>query len=176
MDFTPVRDTSVTSGLDQSQGQAKRISNERQMIAKLDPAELQDRYLRLYDDHLVLKQHARKQEDKIKKLATKLTKVIEDKKKSDGIPLGIKLGARETETENLLAEYRNKISQLSEQNKLLKQRIVVAQQQLQAAQQMKKSPTMYDNVTSRIDTGQPKRMPSPLLHNLRVIGPRDSSR
>ncbi|CAF1261553.1 unnamed protein product [Rotaria sp. Silwood1] len=176
MDFTPARDTSITSGLDQSQGQAKRISNERQMIAKLDPLELQDRYLRLYDDHLVLKQHARKQEDKIKKLATKLTKVIEDKKRSDAIPLGAKLGARETETENLLEEYRNKISQLSEQNKLLKQRIVVAHQQLQAAQQMKKSPTMYDNVTSRIDTGQPKRMPSPLLHNLRVIGPRDSSR
>jgi hypothetical protein len=82
MDFIPARDTSVTSGLDQSQGistikiyvkyvrvlgQAKRISNERQMIAKLDPAELQDRYLRLYDDHMALKQHARKQEDKIKK-------------------------------------------------------------------------------------------------------------
>ena len=48
-------------------GQAKRISNERQMIARLDPAELQDRYLRLYDEHLVLKQHARKQEDHIKK-------------------------------------------------------------------------------------------------------------
>lgn len=48
-------------------GQAKRISNERQMIARLDPAELQDRYLRLYDDHTHLKQHARKQEDKIKK-------------------------------------------------------------------------------------------------------------
>ncbi len=48
-------------------GQAKRISNERQMIAKLDPADLQDRYLRLYDENLLLKQHARKQEDKIKK-------------------------------------------------------------------------------------------------------------
>ncbi len=48
-------------------GQAKRISNERQMIAKLDPADLQDRYLRLYDENLLLKQHGRKQEDKIKK-------------------------------------------------------------------------------------------------------------
>ena len=38
------------------------------MIAKLEPAVLQDRYLRLYDDHLALKQHARKQEDKIRKL------------------------------------------------------------------------------------------------------------
>jgi len=37
------------------------------MIAKLDPADLQDRYLRLYDDNLILKQHAQKQEDKIKK-------------------------------------------------------------------------------------------------------------
>jgi hypothetical protein len=24
--------------------------------------------------------------------------------------------------------------------------------------------------------GQPKRMPSPLLHNIRVVGPRDSMR
>ena len=38
------------------------------MVAKLDPGVLQDRYIRLYDDHLVLKQHARKQEDKIRKL------------------------------------------------------------------------------------------------------------
>lgn len=48
-------------------GQAKRISSERQMIAKLSPEDLQDRYLRLYDDHLLLKQHAKKQEEKIKK-------------------------------------------------------------------------------------------------------------
>ncbi|CAF4000211.1 unnamed protein product [Rotaria magnacalcarata] len=176
MDFVPARDTSVTSGLDQSQGQAKRVSNERQMIAKLDPAELQDRYLRLYDDNLILKQHARKQEDKIKRLATKLTKVVEDKKKSEATPLGVKVAGRGTETENLLDEYRNKISELRDQNKLLKQRVVLSQQQLQAAQQMKKSQTLYDNVSSRIDTGQSKRIPSPLLHNIRVIGPRDSAR
>ncbi|CAF3169233.1 unnamed protein product [Rotaria socialis] len=176
MDFIPARDTSATSGLDQSQGQAKRLSNERQMIAKLDPAELQDRYLRLYDDNLVLKQHARKQEDKIKRLATKLTKVVEDKRKSEATPLGVKVAGRGTETENLLDEYRNKISELRDQNKLLKQRVVLSQQQLQAAQQMKKSQTLYDNVSSRIDTGQSKRIPSPLLHNIRVIGPRDSAR
>ncbi|CAF3549757.1 unnamed protein product [Adineta steineri] len=176
MDFTPARDTTTLSGLDQPQGQAKRISSERQMIAKLDPAELQDRYLRLYDDHLVLKQHARKQEDQIKKLATKLTKVVGDKKKSEAVPFGAKSGIRDAEIENQLAEYRNKISELREQNKLLKQRVVLSQQQAQAAQQMKKSNVMYDSVSSRIDTGQSKRIPSPLLHNVRVIGPRDSFR
>ncbi len=65
---------------------------------------------------------------------------------------GVKAGARETETDNLLAEYRNKISELREQNKLLKQRVIVSQQQVQAAQQMKKSNTMYEGVSSRIDT------------------------
>ncbi|CAF1259459.1 unnamed protein product, partial [Adineta ricciae] len=175
MDFTPARDTSMTTGLDQPQGQAKRISSERQMIAKLDPAELQDRYLRLYDDHLVLKQHARKQEDKIKKLATTLAKVIEDKKKSEAVPFGAKATIRDSEIENQLAEYRNKISELREQNKLLKQRLVVVQQQAQATQ-LKKSSSAYDGVSSRIDTGQPKRIPSPLLHNIRVVGPRDSFR
>lgn len=51
-----------------------------------------------------------------------------------------------------MEEYRNKISELVEQNKLLKQRVIVSQQQVQAAQQLKRSSTMYDGVSSRIDT------------------------
>ena len=39
-----------------------------------------------------------------------------------------------------------------EQNKQLKQRLILSQQQIQAAQQIKKSSTMYDGVSSRIDT------------------------
>ena len=85
-------------------------------------------------------------------MATKLTKVVEDKKKSEAVPLGVRAGARATETEELLAESRNKVSELAEQNRLLKQRLIVAQQQLQAAQQLKKSSTMYESVSSRIDT------------------------
>ncbi len=69
---------------------------------------------------------------------------------------GVKAGARDTENENLLAEYRNKISELTEKNKLLKQRVIVSQQQVQAAQQMKKSSTIYDGVSSRIDTVKTK--------------------
>ncbi|CAF1637721.1 unnamed protein product, partial [Didymodactylos carnosus] len=56
-------------------------------------------------------------------LATKLMKVIDDKKKSEGGIGGSsrKIG-RDSEIENQLTEYRNKISELREQNKLLKQR------------------------------------------------------
>lgn len=37
------------------------------MIAKLSIEDLRDRYFKLYDEFLELKQHARKQEDKITK-------------------------------------------------------------------------------------------------------------
>ena len=42
-----------------------------------------DRYLRLLEENTVLKKHACKQEDKIKKLATKLIRVVSDKKRME---------------------------------------------------------------------------------------------
>jgi cell fate (sporulation/competence/biofilm development) regulator YmcA (YheA/YmcA/DUF963 family) len=65
---------------------------------------------------------------------------------------GAKRGLRNTENENLLAEQNNRISELIEQNKLLKQRVLVSHQQVQAAQSMKRSNTTYDSISSRIDT------------------------
>ena len=41
------------------------------------------RYLRLLEENTVLKKHACKQEDKIKKLATKLIRVVSDKKRME---------------------------------------------------------------------------------------------
>ena len=64
----------------------------------------------------------------------------------------MKAGIRNTENENLITEYQNKIAELREQNKQLKQRLILSQQQIQAAQQIKKSSTMYEGVSSRIDT------------------------
>ena len=43
--------------------------------------ELEDRYLRLLEENVVLKKHAVKQDEKIKKLATKLIRVMSDKKR-----------------------------------------------------------------------------------------------
>lgn len=79
----------------------------------------------------------------------------------------MKAGIRDAETENVLAEYRNKISELREQNKQLKQRLILSQQQIQAAQQMKKSNTMYETVSSRIDTVSklPKEMLLMVIHS-----------
>ncbi len=64
----------------------------------------------------------------------------------------MKSSGRDSETENQLAEYRNKISELREQNKLLKQRLILSQQQVQAGQQLKKPNAIYEGVSSKIDT------------------------
>jgi LAS superfamily LD-carboxypeptidase LdcB len=65
---------------------------------------------------------------------------------------GVKAAARDGENEDLIAQQRNKISELKEQNKQLKQRVILSQQQAQAAQQLKKPATMYEGVPSKIDT------------------------
>ncbi|KAF5402993.1 hypothetical protein PHET_03394 [Paragonimus heterotremus] len=42
--------------------------------------QLEDQYLRLYDDYLTLKKHCCKQEERIKKMGTKLLRLASDKK------------------------------------------------------------------------------------------------
>lgn len=37
------------------------------MVSKWDRDTLEDKYLRMYEENLILKKHARKQEDKIKR-------------------------------------------------------------------------------------------------------------
>ena len=45
----------------------QRRAQQRRAVAKISREELEDKYLRLHDENLVLKRHARKQEEKIKK-------------------------------------------------------------------------------------------------------------
>ena len=45
-----------------------RTMKSRQAVSRISREELEDRFLRLHDENIVLKQHARKQEDKIKRL------------------------------------------------------------------------------------------------------------
>uniref|UniRef100_A0ACB8E9U3 Uncharacterized protein n=1 Tax=Sphaerodactylus townsendi TaxID=933632 RepID=A0ACB8E9U3_9SAUR len=65
----PVRDVGLnrpTSGVLQ-EASAVQIAKTRQAVSRISREELEDRYFRLHDENLLLKQHARKQEDKIKR-------------------------------------------------------------------------------------------------------------
>lgn len=82
------------------------------------------------------------QEDKIKKLATKLVRVLSDKKRfeaggggggGDGVMTGKSYGGgRDMETEELLEDHQHKIRELERQNAQLRDKLMVARQQLMA--------------------------------------------
>ena len=46
---------------------SKRATQERLLISKLSREDLEDKYLKIYDENILIKKHARKQEDRIKK-------------------------------------------------------------------------------------------------------------
>lgn len=48
-------------------GLEQRAAQQRRMVSKWDRSELEDKYLRLSEENIILKKHARKQEDKIKR-------------------------------------------------------------------------------------------------------------
>jgi len=53
--------------LNYAAGLEQRAAQQRRMVSKWDRDELEDKYLRLSEENLILKKHARKQEDKIKR-------------------------------------------------------------------------------------------------------------
>lgn len=52
-------------------GLEQRAAQQRRMVGKWDRNELEDKYLRLSEENIILKKHARKQEDKIKRYNSK---------------------------------------------------------------------------------------------------------
>ena len=96
--------------------------------------ELEDRYLRLLEENVVLKKHAVKQEEKIKKLATKLIRVMSDKKRLEigGTNASNVRGHRDLETEELIEDQQQRIRELERANSQFKDKLMVAKQQIMA--------------------------------------------
>ncbi|XP_026859024.2 protein fantom isoform X2 [Electrophorus electricus] len=123
----------------------------RQAVAKVSRDELEDRYLRLQEEHLLLKQHTHKQEDKIKRMATKLIRLVKDRKRVEQVSsTGRIIGGRDVEMEEMIEELQEKVQELEKQNEGLKQRLLTAKQQLQT---QSRRPTPYSHIQSRINSG-----------------------
>ena len=90
----------------------RTAAQEGAAITRLTREDLEDRYLRIYEDHLVLKRHAHKQEERMKKMATKLMRLVNDKKKgATGGASGV--GAAPSHLKDV--ESQEKIAELEEQ-------------------------------------------------------------
>ncbi|XP_067905559.1 protein fantom isoform X1 [Heterodontus francisci] len=148
----PVKDVGMSlagiGGLQESSGaQNTRV---RQAVSRIGREELEDRFLRLHEENLLLKQHARKQEDKIKRMATKLIRLVNDKKRSEMESGGTKRIGRDIEMEEMIEELQERVCELEKQNEGLKNRLLAAKQQLQVQGRRN---TPYSYVQSRINTG-----------------------
>ncbi|XP_030587414.1 protein fantom isoform X3 [Archocentrus centrarchus] len=149
----PVKDITVslsrlTPGPEPSAYQNARA---RQDISRVSREELEDRFLRLHEETLQLKQHIHKQDDKIKKLGTKLMRMVKDRGRMEQLATG---GAplsrlRDVEMEEMLEELQDKVRALQAENEGLKQRLLVAKQQLINTPR----PTAYDHVQPRVNSG-----------------------
>lgn len=146
----PVRDISLNfAGVGTPEYLTAQNAKARQAVSKVSREELEDRYLRLHEENLLLKQHTHKQEDKIKRMATKLVRLVKDRKRMEQTPSGIVAG-RDVEMEEMIEELQERVLQLEKQNEGLKQRLVTAKQQLQV---QSRRPTPYGHIQSRINTG-----------------------
>uniref|UniRef100_A0A8C5XLR7 Protein fantom n=1 Tax=Microcebus murinus TaxID=30608 RepID=A0A8C5XLR7_MICMU len=130
-----------------------RTMKSRPAVSRVSREELEDRFLRLHDENVLLKQHARKQEDKIKRMATKLIRLVNDKKRYERVGGGPKRLGRDVEMEEMIEQQQEKVHELEKQNEVLKNRLISAKQQLQI-QGYRQTP--YNRVQSRINTGRRK--------------------
>ncbi|NXA19459.1 FTM protein, partial [Ibidorhyncha struthersii] len=151
----PVRDVGLTlSGIGGLQESSTTHNvRARQSVSRIGREELEDRFLRLRDENILLKQYANKQEEKIKRMATKLMRLVNDKKRSEQVGGGPKRLGQAVELEEMIEHLQERVRELEKQNESLRSKLISAKQQLQIQGH---GPCLYSYVQSRIDTGLKK--------------------
>ncbi|XP_074644933.1 protein fantom-like isoform X2 [Tubulanus polymorphus] len=163
----------TNSNVEDPDAAAQRAAHQRQTIARWTREDLEDKFLRMSEENLILKKHARKQEEKIKKMATKMLRLVSDKKKSEK-ENGVHK-PRDVETEEMLEDLHGKIRELERVNHQLKDKLMVTKQQLVTSGSRQ---IAYPHVPARINTGL-KHQDQKVSKNMRVAGPappRDTGR
>ncbi|XP_053811918.1 protein fantom-like isoform X3 [Vidua chalybeata] len=147
-----VRDTVLTpAGIEELQESSSTQNvKARQLISRISREELEDRFLRLHDDHILLKQHANKQEKKIKRTTTKLMRLVNDKRKCDQAGSGPKQLGQALELEEMIEHLQEKVRELEKQNESLHNKLISTKQQLQIQGHR---PCQYSSVQARVNTG-----------------------
>ncbi|NWY50911.1 FTM protein, partial [Chionis minor] len=151
----PVRDVGLTLAGIGGLKESSTIQNvrARQSVSRISREELEDRFLRLCDENILLKQHANKQEEKIKRMATKLIRLVNDKKRSEQVGGGPKRLGQAVELEEMIEHLQERVRELEKQNESLRSKLISTKQQLQIQGHR---PCPYSYVQSRINTGLKK--------------------
>ncbi|XP_077504929.1 protein fantom-like isoform X2 [Amblyomma americanum] len=117
-------------------------------------------YLQLRDENVHLKKHAREQEEKAKKLATRLSRVINEKIKEGAAPNDLGPRRQMVEMEQKVEDLGDKVRVLEKQNMQLKGKLQVSRTLMATAAQYHGS---YGKVQPRVNSGlrRPVQKPHP---------------
>nr|XP_028557361.1 X-linked retinitis pigmentosa GTPase regulator-interacting protein 1 isoform X1 [Podarcis muralis] len=152
------------------------LAKTRRQINRVNRTELEDGFLRLHDENLLLKEFARKQEDRIKRMGTKLSRLSHERMQVDGRPGSwIRSSGRNLDLEEDLEGTRERVRELERRNEGLRNRLLFYKQQLQLQSLGRYGP--YGYVSPRVDTGLRRahtaagRVPEKVRKGMRVQGP-----
>ncbi|KAM3609734.1 uncharacterized protein V6R79_019562 [Siganus canaliculatus] len=152
----PVRDAQESAPTAAPEAPALQNARARQDVSRVSREELENRFLCLHDENLQLKHHVHRQDDKIKKLGTKLMRLVKDRRRMEQLAAGGGRAAsrlRDVEMEEVMEELQEKVRGLQAENERLKQRLQVAKLQLLDSQ---RRPSAYTHVPPRVNSGLKK--------------------
>ncbi|XP_069098184.1 X-linked retinitis pigmentosa GTPase regulator-interacting protein 1 [Pleurodeles waltl] len=148
----------------------------RQRVGRVSREELEDRFFQLSEENLLLKDHARKQESKIKRMGTKLLRLVSERKSGGpGAPArGSQWLGRDLATEEAVEQLQEEVRELERRNEALRHRLAACTRQLQVQASCRHCP--YGNVPPRTDSGlrahgTESHVPEKAKRGLRVQGP-----
>ncbi|XP_015275918.1 PREDICTED: X-linked retinitis pigmentosa GTPase regulator-interacting protein 1 [Gekko japonicus] len=152
------------------------LARTRRQVSRVNRTELEDGFLRLHDENLLLKEFAQKQEDRIKRMGTKLLRLNHERSQADGKRgTWIRSSGRNLDLEEDLEDTQERVRELERRNEGLRNRLQFYKQQLQLQGCSRHCP--YGYVPPRVNTGLRRvhtttgRMPERLRKGMRVQGP-----
>lgn len=144
----------------------------RRRVFLISREELEDNFLRLHEENLLLKDYARKQEDKIKRMATKLLRLTSDLgKQGEKKAPGSRRDGRDLGAEEMIEDLQERVRDLERRNEALRHRITTYKQRLQIQNGCRHCP--YSTITAQTDSGIRKAtvLPDKYKKGLVVQGP-----
>ncbi|XP_048372367.1 X-linked retinitis pigmentosa GTPase regulator-interacting protein 1 isoform X2 [Sphaerodactylus townsendi] len=152
------------------------LARTRRQISQVSRTELEDGFLRLHDENLLLKEFARKQEDRIKRMGTKLSRLNHERAQADGKPgISGRSSGRNLDLEEDLEDTQERVRELERRNEGLRSHLYFYKQQLKLKSCGRHCPYAY--VPPRVNTGlkqgrtTPRTAPERLCKGMRVQGP-----
>ncbi|CAM4648049.1 unnamed protein product [Caretta caretta] len=152
--ITAIQDVSAIAHPTKAQGLKTRMRESvawtRQHVSQMNRAELENGFLRLHDENLVLKEFACKQEDRVKRLGTKLLRRTHERAQVEG-QLGSRARWSCRNLEESLEDLQERVWDLERRNEGLRSRLLSYKQQLQL--HSCRHHWSYGYIQPRVDTG-----------------------